>query len=275
MKIYVDVLIITNAIVTLIFLQCIQKIMHEQTNVKREAAASAIGGAGSLIAAIESESFLGALALTLAKGGIIWLIIITAFGRKNFIAAAKRFFLYILCELIFGGVCLLIVDMTHKKIVMIKNYTIYFDVSLLQIAVCCLLVYAIISIYETVQRVRAANAQTYHATYSLGNLSVTLPAVADSGNKLCDSFTGEPVVIFRSDELYCRYDLDCPEKLAFYGFHPAPYSTLNGGGIVYVTSKGKVEISSNSGTKRINCSVGIIPSGPKTQCAVFDPRLLG
>jgi stage II sporulation protein GA (sporulation sigma-E factor processing peptidase) len=101
-----------------------------------------------------------------------------------------------------------------------------------------------------------------------------MPAAADTGNRLCDSFTGAPVIILCSDELYKRYNLDRYEQLDFYGFHPVPYSTINGSGLIYVTSKGSVRITAKSLCKDIDCSVGIIPENGSGCRAIFNPCIL-
>ena len=67
MKIYLDVLMITNAVITLIYINCICRVMHEKISSARETAAAAVGGAGSLIAVLDSSSFLGALGITAAS----------------------------------------------------------------------------------------------------------------------------------------------------------------------------------------------------------------
>jgi stage II sporulation protein GA (sporulation sigma-E factor processing peptidase) len=274
LKIYLDVLIITNSIVTLIYLQCICRIVHQKIGTKREAAACAAGGIGSLIAMAETSSFIGAFAVTAAKACIITAVILIAFTPGNFADYAKRFFLYILIELIFGGSCFMLVNATHKDILCIRNYTVYFDISLVEIAVCCAFVYILIIVCETVQRKKADSAQKYVACYSVGKYEISMPAIADTGNRLCDSFTGAPVVIFCSDELYKRYNLDRGEQLAFYGFHPVPYSTVNGVGLIYVTSKGSTRITSKNLCKDVDCCIGILPEDNCGRRAIFNPCIL-
>lgn len=274
MKIYLDILIITNAVITLVYLACISRILRRRVSAMREAAACCAGGIGSLIAVIQTHTFAGALAVTLAKLAVISAVIFIAYRPKSLSAYVKTFFLYLLCELIFGGCCFLFVRITRREIIYIRNYTVYFNVSLLGIAVCCACVYLLITLYETVQRRRSQSEKKYRATYTVGKYELTLPAIADTGNRLCDSFTGTPVVIFRSDELYEHYELDRTERLSFYGFRPTPYSTIGGEGMIYVTSKGDVTISSEDTRKTVDCCIGVIPSGEKGQCAVFNPCLL-
>lgn len=273
-KIYLDVLIITNTIVTLIYLQCISRVVRQKIDTAREIIACSVGGVGSLIAVVQTKSFSGALIVTIVKLAVISAIIIIAYLPQTAGAYFKRLFLYGMTELIFGGCCFMLVNFTHSEILYIRNYTVYFDISLPEIAVCCAFVYIIIVIYETVQRRRADSVKKYRATYTLGKYEITMPAIADTGNKLCDSFTGAPVIIFRSNELYEHYNLDRTEQMEFYGFRPAPYSTIGGDGIIFITSKGDVKISSEKFSKKVDCCIGVLPSGEKGQCAVFNPCVL-
>ncbi|MGN0634238.1 MAG: sigma-E processing peptidase SpoIIGA [Oscillospiraceae bacterium] len=273
MKIYVDVLIIVNAIITLIYIQCISRMTHRKTTPKRELLCALTGGIGSLSALINSSSFGSALIVTLIKLAAITLITAAAFAPFDLSGFIKLLFLYILCELLMGGLCFLIVNIAHSPIVCIKNYTVYFDVSLIQIALCCSAVYLIIIIYETITRKCSCTVKKYKATYICGKYEITLPALADTGNKLCDSFTGTPVVIFRSNELYEHFSLDRIEQQSSYGFRPIPYETINGCGVIYITSKGTVRISGGEFSKNVDCCVGVLPHD-KSSYAIFDPMLL-
>lgn len=274
MKIYLDILMITNAVITLTYLRCICRITHERLPLKRELISAAIGGAGSLLVAAHSDGFAGALIITGAKFIVILLITFQAFRPETLSAFVRRTALFLLCELMLGGACLAWVSLTHRQVILIKNYVVYFDVTLPQLGVCCAAVYLATILLETVKRRSDTTIKRYRAEYRLGAYSLDLPAIADTGNRLCDSFTGAPVVIFRSDELYSRLNLDRPEQLLFYGFHPVPFETINGEGLIYVTSRGAVTISSADTLKRVDCCTGVLPSGGKKGCAIFDPEIL-
>ncbi len=273
MKIYLDILLITNAIVTLIYLHCIGRIIHKKISVKRELICCTVGGTGALIAIPESENFFEALLITAAKLGVITLIVIIGFSPDSLSEYIKDIFLYILMEVVLGGCCFLLINITHRKILYMKNYVVYFDVSLLEIAVGCAMAYIAVSIYERVQRRKTDSGVKYRASYSLGKYEISMPAICDSGNCLCDTFTGESVVIFCCDELYEHFNLDRPEQMAFYGFRAVPYKTINGMGIINVTSKGSVTITGKDRQKTVRCCVGILPSDNGAK-AIFNPILL-
>lgn len=274
MKIYVDVLIITNSLICLIYLRCISHIVRQNIPAKREAAAAAAAGVGSLIAVADAQSMLSAFLVILAEMLIISAVIITAFLPHDIREFVKYFFLYLVTELLFGGCCFMIINLTKARIVCIKNYVIYFDVSLMQLGICSALIYIITALYESFQRRKLYAEVRYKARCVIGKYEITLPALADTGNHLSDSFTGEPVVIFRSDDMYEQYKLDMPEQMAFYGFRAVPYSTIGGDGLVFVTSKGNVTIFSDESSKEVKCCVGIVPSEKRKQCAIFNPCIL-
>ncbi|MCD7741545.1 MAG: sigma-E processing peptidase SpoIIGA [Ruminococcus sp.] len=274
MKIYLDVLVITNMMIALVYLWCISRITHDKLTPRQEIMGAVFSGLGSLLAMAHSESFLGALAITLGKLLVISLVIIVSFRPRSFRAFVKRGVLYLLCELLMGGACFALVTLTHSAVLCVKNYVVYFDISLLQLAVCCATVYLVVILSETISRRGGEPIKRYRARFKLGGFELSVPAIADTGNGLCDSFTGAPVVIFRSDELFSRYDLDRPERLGLYGFHPIPYETINGTGLLYVTSKGSVTISGRDCEKIVACCTGVMPRNGGSEYAIFNPEIL-
>ena len=274
MKIYVDVLMLTNAVITLTYIKCIALITHEKLLPKNEIIAAVISAFGSLIMTVECGSFWSSLIMTVGKFALVGAIVTEAFRPRSAAALIGRTAAYIVCDLIFGGMCMALVSLTHRRLLFVKNYTAYFDVTLPQLGVCCAGVYLAGMMLETLKRRNFARVQRYRAEYRLGAYSAEFAAIADTGNKLCDSFTGAPVVIFRSDELYTRFALDRPEQLLFYGFRPVPFETVTGEGLIYVTSRGTVTISCTGMRKQVRCCTGILPGGGKSGYAVFDPNIL-
>ncbi|MGN1114858.1 MAG: sigma-E processing peptidase SpoIIGA [Oscillospiraceae bacterium] len=275
LKIYIDTLIITNAVITLIYIQCICKITHISISRIRILLSSAIGGISSLILLINISGFIISSVITIAKLLIIAVITFSAFNYRKLKDAVKYIFLYFLMDIIFSGICFLIWQTTGTKIIYVRNFTVYVNISLLQMIAAVIFIYIIISIYEWLTRVKFSKTESYKAVYSVGNYSIELKAVADSGNKLCDSFTGMPVVIFSSDELYDHYNLDNDNCYIQSGFRLTPYSTINGSGLIAVTSKGNVTIiDSKKNTKNIKCCIGITRSNSQKAKAIFNPSLL-
>ena len=274
MKIYIDVLVLTNAVITLAYLCTISAVCRQRLPALRLVLASALGGLGSLLAVPQSHSFTGALALTLGKAGVILAVTAAAFGKMSPAAVLRRAALYLLCDVLMGGVCFALVTLTRRRILTVRNYVVYFDVSLWQMAVSCAAVYIIVTAVGTVRLKQGASAG-YRVSFALGGYSREFPALADTGNRLTDSFTGEPVVIFRSDELWRRFSLDRPELMSAYGFRPVPFETVGGAGLVCVTSRGSITVTDRAGGRQMTaaCCAGILPSGGR-EYALFNPQIL-
>ena len=79
-------------------------------------------------------------------------------------------------------------------------------------------VYGLLCLYENITRRCFNRAAKYEAIYENGGFIVKVPAICDSGNRLCDSFTGTPVVVFCCDRLFYHYDLDRDEPDPLSGF---------------------------------------------------------
>ena len=275
MKIYLDVLIITNAVITLIYLQCICKITHSTISRIRILLSAAVGGISSLIVIVNSGGFIKSALVTAAKLAISGLIVLISFKSHSIKSFFKYIFLYFFIDIVFSGICLAVWNITKSRIIYVKNFTVYFDISLLQMVVAAVIIYGIISIYEWILRRKFNSAEKYKAVYCIGDYQLELPAISDSGNKLCDPFTGMPVVIFSCNELFEHFNLDNEKFYLQGGFRLTPYSTISGESFIPITSKGKVKITdSHNNEKIVKCCIGITRNDKHKAKAIFNPCLL-
>ncbi len=275
MKIYADVLIVTNCLTELVYLQTAAKLTHRRLNKGRLCAACLFGGLLSLLFFADGGTFIGALLITIAKftGVILTLVIAAGFGN------AGSFFrctvVWLAVRVAYTGIIIIYWELSDSRIIYVRNYTTYFDISLLRLTAALITAYILLTLYEMITRHIRKRSDQYEAIYRSGDYEVRLPAIADTGNRLCDSFTGLPVVIFCCDDMYCHYSLDDPAKIADKGFRLTPYTTINGNGLISVTSKGKVTITDSRGNEsEIRCCVGIRPSDRDHSRAIFDPTVL-
>lgn len=275
LKIYLDVLLITNGIMTMVYIEALEKITHRKASALRFFAACCIGGIASLLIAVSGTTYFSAIVITLAKAVSIILILLTVFDYKNFWEFMRYLILYIVVCAVFLGITLVIWQISDSKIIYMHNYTIYFDISVFKLVVAVILAYILISLYEIICRKSFDKAIKYKAVYTLGNYEVKLPAVCDSGNRLCDTFSGVPVVVFYCSELYYHFDLDYSGYENMSGFRLIPYKTISGQSLIHVTTKGNVKIiDDENNEKQVKCCIGIVPSENSESKAIFNPSLL-
>lgn len=274
MKIYIDLLVLTNSLLTMIALEIVGLFVHRKISPVRILLSSLTGGLFSLIMILNGNTYGEAVLITLLKIAGIMLSLLFCFKFHNI----RQYFLYLLVyifvRLVFLGITLVLWEISKTKIIYVKNFTFYFDISLLKLTICVISAYILLSLYEFITRRIADKTGSYTAVFRCGNYELRLPAQADSGNKLCDSFTGIPVVIFYCSEMYSYFfPEDISENLR--GFRLIPYNTVNGNGLIPVTSKGEVSIiDDKENEKKIKCCVGILKSEDRNSRAIFNPYLL-
>lgn len=275
MKIYLDVLIITNAVITIVYIKCISKITHYDISKLRAGISSIIGGVASLLVIAQSDSFIKSALIAIIKIAVSSLIVLIAFKVNSIKKFIRYIFLYFFMNLIFTGICFIIWQAVGSSIIYIKNFTVYFNISLLHMTVATILIYCIISIYEWLLYKKFSLSESYKAIYSIGDYQLELPAISDSGNRLCDPFTATPVVIFCCNELYDHFNLDNDRVHLHAGFRLTPCSTISGESVIPITSKGKVTITdSRKNSKVVKCCVGITRNENQKARAIFNPDLL-
>ena len=275
MKIYIDVLIITNICLTLIFIECTAKLTHSRLNKKRVILSAVISGCSSVLAVFSGENRVESVLLFVIKTVLLLLTVFIAFNTSGFSEYIKYLFIYILTNMLFTGLCMILWQLGAKRIIMINAFTVYLDISLLKLMLAATITYIVLFIFEYLQRKNFSPQGLYHILLKIENLEYYLPAVADTGNTLTDVFTGKAVVIIASDKLYYHFELDREEIALTSGFHCIPFSTINGEGMINVTNNASIIIIDNKQRKKdIECAVGIISNGNGKERAIFSPSLI-
>ena len=275
LKIYLDVLIITNICLTAVFIECTARLTHIRLSRKRSVISSLIGGISALLAILQAESFAEGVILSVIKLLSVLIIVLIAFNAKKADELIKYSFLYICSNLLFAGLCMLLWRFGSSRIILINTLTVYLDISLIKLMTAATVTYIAMTAYEYIQRKSFSPSKRYHILLKIENLEYYLPAIADTGNSLTDVFTGKSVVIIACDELYYHFELDREEIALETGFHCVPYSTINGEGLINVTDNASVIIiDNNNKQKPIDCAVGIIACSGSSSRAIFSPSLI-
>ncbi len=275
MKIYLDAAIITNTIVTLICLELTARIINKRISNKRVFAASLVGGLTSLLIAVSADKFYIAVIITIIKFLSFPIIVIIALKYNGLMRMIKNTVVFFAANLVYIGIVLLLWEFSDTKIIYIRNYTVYFNISILKLTIAVIITYALLTMIEVIKRISENAGKKYVAIYTHGNYQLTIPAVSDTGNKLCDSFSHEPIVVFYCDDLFFHYDLDSPESLVSGKFRLLPFETINGSGLIPITSNGKVEIADDKNKySDLRCCIGIKRSDGSKARAIFNPEII-
>lgn len=273
--IYIDVLIILNVYVNFFLLRATARLTHTPLKTSRCVISSVIGSLFSLTIFLPDMNFLVPLAIKLAAAVIITA---AAFGIKDKRQTLKLVFFFYLVNFIFGGIIMLFYITFKPGFMAFGNTYFYVDFSLLSLVVFTAVSYFAVTAVRRLMDRGCDAKRKYKVTIRQHERTVSVDALADTGNSLVDMFSGKPVIICRRADL--PFDL-AAEPVAenaelLYKTNRIrfiPYSTIGNSGMIAVFSPDEVVISdAESGrAKRVDAIIGI---NTKDVPAIFNPKLL-
>lgn len=256
--VYADVLVVINIIVNYFLLRASAAVISFDFKAWRFLVSSALGGAFSLIIFVDG---LPAAALAAVKFLFLLLIVLAAFGYGSF----KRFFkccaAFLASNLAFAGLMLAGRAFLFPDSIVYKNSVVYFDINILTLTVAAVVCYAVLSVISRAVRNRTPPQSVCSIRLTKDGRSVEGRALFDTGNSLCDSFSGRPVVIaerrFIEALLPPEMRGDKLDITALHGFRLIPYTTVGGAGALPAFPADSVEIFCGEGRRVENIYIAV------------------
>lgn len=268
--VYADVLMIVNIYLTYFFIKILSLIFHIKAKARRIAFGSVIGGISSLLILLPIND----LIITLLKLIAVIIIILVCGFAKDKYDMLKFSLTYILVNIVFTGLCFAVWKLTRGKMIYVKNFTVYFDVSLILLIIVTILVYFIMTIADYFLINRRNQTGVYKISFNLFNKDYSFEGIVDTGNNLYDYFSGRSVIICKSNELVGLYN-ELLNQNVNTGFRLIPFSTISGGNLIPIKSMKEVKITDGSGkSKNVRVCIGIIESEKEEHQAIFNPSIL-
>lgn len=240
--IYADILIVINLIVNYLLLRASAAITGCEFKAWRFLIASAIGGAFSLIIFIEN---MPAWLNIILKIAFLFLMVLTAFGVKSLKAFLKCCGAFFLSNFAFAGIMLALSISVMPNAAIYQNGIVYFDIDIFTLTVSAVICYFVLSIISRFTKSRVPQKNIYPIRITYGENSVEGKALFDSGNSLCDCFSGKPAIIAEKDFIADLYGEN--ELTDMKSFRLIPFSTIKSGGALPAFLADKTEIM-NEGT---------------------------
>ncbi len=189
-------------------------------------------------------------------------LVLTAFGVKSLKAFLKCSGAFFLSNFIFAGIMLALCTAVMPNAAIYKNGVVYFDIDILTLTLSSLACYMILKIITKFTGSKTPEKCIYSIKIFSEYNNVCGKALFDSGNSLCDCFSGRPVIIAEKSfitPLYHGKDLT-----EMKNFRLIPFSTIKNGGALPAFMAEKVEIEINSYTV----------SAEKIYIAVTDQKIV-
>lgn len=249
MVVYADVLLIVNLFVNYVLLLCSSMIMKKHTQRLRMLLGAAIGAFYGFVVFLPELPSLAEFALRIAT---TVLIVLGAFGYKNLPSFLRSFFTFFAVSFAFGGI-MLVLWVTVAPIGMIyNNGAVYFDIDLAVLAISTVVSFAVVSLIAHFTARRAPKDSIALVKISYKGKEVKLTALIDTGNSLCETFSGYPVVLGETESLEkimpdaVRAFIDGDDVSSSPEMRLVMHKTVSGTGVLPVFRPDYIEVKSVS-----------------------------
>lgn len=237
--IYADVLVIVNLIVNYLLLRASAAVTGHGFKTWRLLVSAGEGGIFSLIIFIENIPIPFNISIRVT---MLMIMVITAFGLKNPKAFFKSCAAFFLVNFGFAGIMLALCTTLMPNSAIYKNGIVYFDISIFTLTVSAIICYCILSIISRFIKSKAPQQSIYGIKIHYGSNCVEGKALFDTGNTLCDCFSGRPVIIAEEEFIH---NLCIDDITSMKNFRLIPFSTIKNSGALPAFMADKTEICIN------------------------------
>jgi len=249
--IYVDVLLALNLYIDFLLLEATARLLRAPHR-RRRLALGAVAGAFSSLLALFPE-LPGAL-LVFLKITAALVIIRVAFcwqGPRGYI---KQIVVFFVISTAFAGVSFALFMFAAPHGFYVLSGTVYYDVSPVLLIILTGLSYILIRLYDRFIRKKEPLGREYTLHIKMGDKTVKLRALYDSGNSLTEPFSGEPAAVAEYEGVKALLTPDWREAVrsawtadlqtpAAPGLRMISYRSVGGDGLLYAFKPNRLTLS--------------------------------
>lgn len=270
MVVYVDVLVVLNLYINYFLIRATAMITRRESSRKRCVLAALVGALGSLVILLPELPFFVVVLFKLALGVLIMLI---TFGKQKPAELAICVLFFLIVTFMFGGVMLALWTFAAPLGMVWSNGTAYFNIPISAIIAFTAAAYCAVRLVRFIADSRLHCDKISDVKIRTGGLEISLHGLCDTGNELCDIFSGKPVIVCRFDSvaaLLPQNVLDYFEGKIPENLRVIPCRTIAAEALIPIF---KAEISIDG--KAADGFVGVTknPLGEGVDC-IFNPKII-
>lgn len=285
--IYIDVLVVLNIFVNYFLLLETSFLSKEKTKRIRLLLSSILGGVYSLIILVPKMPLSLSIFLKILFSITI---ILAAFKIANLKHFFRLFAIFFAVNFIFAGIMLAIELLLKPNRLQFNNGAIYIDISALTLTFLTVICYLIVKIISKFSKRNSQENKIVDLTVEFNNKKITGKGLIDTGNSLCDSFSGKPVIVaqynFVKDILpnELRLYIKSEDKMNVNlcdeykrKLRLIPFNSVGGGGLLNAFKSDNVEIKTETKSiivKSIYIAVNDANLSNGEYVAILNPELL-
>ncbi len=281
MTIYADVLITINFIIDLMLLRMCVLLTGIPLSTRRRYGAALVGAVGSLVIFLPVRSFGADLMVRMVLAAAV---IAAAYGRRPPRVFFRLLLVFYGVSFLTAGAVLALWMVLPPGMVAVGNGAIYFHIRPLLLVGSVIAAYGFVSAFNGIFRQGDQGGKVYTFTVKRMERVVSFPALADTGNRLTEPFSGLPVVVV---SLTAAAALLTPEEEAYIlregldgtlppGLRVVGCSTVAGEKMLVAFRPDSMTVKTKAGEEEIQGYVAVSSHeiGDGTYSGVFHPQVI-
>jgi len=271
--VYIDVLIVLNLYINYFLIRSAVLVIRRSVSAKRCLLAAGIGAAGSLVILLPELPF---IVIALEKIALGALITFAAFGKQKPVDFAVCALFFLLVNFVYAGLMTALWTFCAPYGMVFGNGVAYFNIPLAAVAAFTAAAYFAVRLARYFADRRLRCNKICSVKISINDTEIQLRGLCDTGNGLCDIFSGKPVIVCKYEkiaEITPKNALDFLEgKLdESGGLRLIPCRTMNSESLLPIFAADRIFIDG----KAADALVGITknPLGSEVDC-IFDPKII-
>lgn len=250
MTVYADILFIVNLYIDAMLICAVRSFLRLPLSVFRLFMTSMLGGLFGLTALLPRLHGAALIGISLVQA---FLIICSAFAPKPPKLLLKATFLLMLFSAALSGFFGMMQLFVPKDRMLLRNGSVYFDLSPLTLVLFTCIAYAALLILERLFSSREPSAFFSTIELTLGGNSVVIPAKLDTGLTLSEPFSGLPVIIAERAAVAELLPKDFGTTESSLPMRLIPYGTIAGNGLLPAFKPDKAVINCST----VECWVSV------------------
>lgn len=263
--IYLDVLFIINFFITFLLLEITARLCKKEPRLFRLVLSAAFGGLYSMIILVDNLPWYISLISKIAACVLIILIAFKFYRVKSF-AVALGIFLF--SNFLFLGIIVGIYLLSGNQMIAVNNSTVYLNIGAKALLFSAAAAYVIASLVVRIYNKSVSKGDIYSLVIENGGRSVSLFALADTGNKLREPFSDSPVIVVEKEKASCLFE---NEKARI-----VPVTSVNKNSYLQAYKPDKITIKTAKGEEVIEKAYIALSDKMKSSgfSAVINPEIL-
>lgn len=196
--IYADILVILNLYINYFLVRSTALLLRRDLSSKRCLLAAGIGAAAALSALLPELPFWAVAGIKAAVG---FAVVFAAFGKQKKIDFVISLLCFLVISFVFAGLMLALWTFFAPFDMVYSNGVAYFNIPIAGIAVFTAAAYGAVRAVRYFSDRRLSCGRICRVRVTAGEATLEMRGLADTGNGLCDIFSGKAVIVCRRESV--------------------------------------------------------------------------